>query len=114
MIFANSHLNLISPLPRARGDQTVTIRAGDVHNALHLAQAHAAVTAALGAFKYRDLAKVELLKREGPEAGANVFFTFGLAAGATSTEFIASASRPTTIQPATPYAAVSHPIRSRS
>ena len=63
---------------RARGDTEVTVRAGDVHKAMQLHDAMPAVASALGANKFQEFAKVKLVKREGPQNGANLLLTYKL------------------------------------
>jgi len=67
--------NYIDP-SRARGQKEITIRAGDVHRAMDLRDAMPAVASALGANKFLEFAGIELIRREGPQNGANLFFTF--------------------------------------
>lgn len=67
--------NYIQPA-REHGDAEITIRAGDVHKAMSLKDAMPAVASALGANKFQEFAKVQLVKREGPHNGANLFLTF--------------------------------------
>ena len=64
---------------RARGEGHVTIRAGDVHRDMKLANAMPAVCSAVGGRRLEALADIGLVKREGPRNGANVYFTFQLA-----------------------------------
>jgi hypothetical protein len=63
---------------RREGKTAITIRAGDVHRAMGLANAMPAVCSALGSQKFASLAGVTLLRTEGPAAGANVYFYFSL------------------------------------
>lgn len=63
---------------RVRGDATVQIRAGDVHNALGLTAAHANVCQALRGRKFRELAGVGEASVAGPENSSTTTFTFGL------------------------------------
>lgn len=65
---------------RRRGDATVVVRAGDVHEALGLKDRMPSVCGALDAAKFQEMAGVRLVNREGPPQGANVFFTFELMA----------------------------------
>jgi hypothetical protein len=67
----------ISPA-RAEGKTAITIRAGDVHRAMGLANAMPAVCSALGSHKFASLAGVTLLRTEGPANGANVYLYFSL------------------------------------
>jgi 5-methylcytosine-specific restriction enzyme B len=61
---------------RARGDSTVTIRAGDVHSALGYKNRHPLVCSALGATTFADSCRVERVAVDGPLNGANTVFTF--------------------------------------
>lgn len=67
--------NYVKPA-RERGEAEIAIRAGDVHKAMGLKDAMPAVASALGADKFQGFAGVELVKREGPHNGANLFLTF--------------------------------------
>jgi uncharacterized protein DUF6884 len=66
---------------RAEGRSEITIRAGDVHQVMDLANAMPAVCSAIGSNKFEELARATLLKRSGPANGANVYFHFSLTAG---------------------------------
>jgi 5-methylcytosine-specific restriction protein B len=61
---------------RARGDSTVTIRAGDVHVALGYKNRMPLVCSALGSKTFEQTCKVERLSLDGPTNGANATFTF--------------------------------------
>jgi hypothetical protein len=61
---------------RARGDQRVTVRAGDVHRDMNLDNALAAVCSAIGSTKFLTEANVRQVGRDGPAAGSAVLFTF--------------------------------------
>lgn len=61
---------------RSAGKKQVTVRAGDVHKEMGLAQAMPSVCGALGSHKFADGAGVRLIGREGPANGANVYLTF--------------------------------------
>lgn len=63
---------------RARGDATVTIRAGDVHQAMGLKNRLPLVCSAIGANAFEESAGVERASLEGPIHGANAIFTFRL------------------------------------
>lgn len=65
---------------RANGRAEVTIRAGDVHKELGFVSAMPAVCSAIGSSKFNQLANVDLIERNGPSNGANVYFRFGLSA----------------------------------
>jgi len=64
---------------RAEGRKTVTVRAGDVHRDMGLANRYPAVCSAIGSNKFGVLASVTLLEQTGPANGANVYFRFSLA-----------------------------------
>jgi hypothetical protein len=64
---------------RAKGRAEITVRAGDVHQAMGLANAMPAVCSAIGSNKFEQLARVTPISRRGPANGANVFLHFRLA-----------------------------------
>src|SRR6266436_6338901 len=66
---------------RAEGRSEITIRAGDVHQAMGLANAMPAVCSAIGSNKFLELARATLVKWIGPANGANVYLHFSLTAG---------------------------------
>lgn len=57
-------------------ERGVTIRAGDVHEAMGLKGKIPFVCGALGTTKFLKQFNLQLLKRDGPTCGANVYFTF--------------------------------------
>ena len=61
---------------RARGEELVEIRAGDVHRALEYRNRMPLVCSALGSLKFESEARVERVSIEGPLNGANTVFTF--------------------------------------
>lgn len=63
---------------RERGETSVTIRAGDVHNALGLNNAHANVCQALRGRLFRTLAGLDEPAVSGPENSSTTTFTFNL------------------------------------
>ncbi len=65
---------------RERGEASVTIRAGDLHNALGLSNAHANVCQALRGRLFRNLAGVGEPTVTGPENSSTTTFVFNLAA----------------------------------
>lgn len=67
---------------RERGAASVTIRAGDLHNALGLSNAHANVCQALRGRLFRNLAGVGEPTVTGPENSSTTTFVFNLAAEA--------------------------------
>ena len=67
--------NIIRPA-RTRGENQLTIRAGDIHTAMGYRNRMPLVCAALGAKKFEEIAEVERISLTGPTNGANAFFTF--------------------------------------
>ncbi|MCY3801891.1 MAG: hypothetical protein OXG46_09960 [Chloroflexi bacterium] len=63
---------------RTKGDKTVQIRAGDLHDRLGLHDRLPAVCGALGALKFQTKAGVSLMERSGPHQGRNAVFVFEL------------------------------------
>ena len=64
---------------RERGEEQITIRAGDIHKEMGLKNSRAtAICGALGANQFQDMYGVKLIDREGPTSGFNVYFTFEL------------------------------------
>jgi hypothetical protein len=63
---------------RAAGKLDVVVRAGDVHSQMKLTSKMPHVVSAIGANKFQPYARVKLLKRDGPQNGANLFFTLGV------------------------------------
>ena len=61
---------------RARGEESVEIRAGDVHRALEYHNRMPLVCSALGSLKFENEARVERVSIKGPLNGANTVFTF--------------------------------------
>lgn len=61
---------------RAAGRSEVVVRAGDLHSAMKLISQMPHVVSAIGANKFELYARVKSLGREGPQNGANLFFTF--------------------------------------
>jgi 5-methylcytosine-specific restriction protein B len=67
--------NIIDPA-RRRGEKQISIRAGDIHNAMGYKSRMPLVCAALGANKFDEIAGVERVSLTGPTNGANAIFTF--------------------------------------
>jgi 5-methylcytosine-specific restriction protein B len=65
---------------RQRGDAEVSIRAGDLHDALGLDQAHANVCQALGGAKFQAMAGVSAPRIEGPGQSTTTTYHFSLRA----------------------------------
>jgi 5-methylcytosine-specific restriction protein B len=63
---------------RARGEATVSIRAGDIHSALEFKNRMPLVCSALGTTTFEQMAKVKRIGIEGPTNGANAVFSFRL------------------------------------
>jgi hypothetical protein len=63
---------------RARGAESVTIVARDIHDRLGLSAAHANVCQALGGRKFQELANVPPPKMAGPMASSTTTFTYNL------------------------------------
>lgn len=61
---------------RDAGAYTVTIRAGDVHDALALSGRQPAVCAALGSDTFERFANVRRIAVEGPVNGASTLFVY--------------------------------------
>lgn len=61
---------------RDEGGDTVTIRAGDVHDAMGLVIKMPSVCGAIGTNKFLKQYNLSLEDRKGPTCGANVYFTF--------------------------------------
>jgi hypothetical protein len=61
---------------RASGQNNVSIRAGDVHDAMRYRNRLPLVCAALGASLFQDQARVRRLGIDGPMNGANTVFRF--------------------------------------
>ncbi len=72
-----AYVNFINPA-RNKGEKTVTIRAGDVHDAMDLESKMPSVCGAIGTNKFLKQYNLSLENREGPTCGANVYFTFEL------------------------------------
>ncbi len=61
---------------RKAGQREIDVRAGEVHSRMHLKSAMPHVCSAIGAIKFLAYARVMLLRREGPQNGGNMVFTF--------------------------------------
>ena len=68
---------------RAAGDTRVTVRAGDIREALELDYRKAVINICqvLGTLKLQEEARVELVARRGPSQGLNSVFEFRLLGG---------------------------------
>lgn len=67
--------NYIEPARKKR-KSTVTVRAGDVHVKMGLKSRIPAVCGAIGTDRFQQDHDIQLIKRDGPTNGANVYFTF--------------------------------------
>jgi hypothetical protein len=67
--------NYVEPA-RKQGIERFSVRAGDVHSAMHLQNAMPAVCSVLRGRKLRELAGIVEASREGPENGGNAVFGF--------------------------------------
>lgn len=61
---------------RARGDYSVTIRAGDVHSALNYRNRYPLVCSAIGTATFEESLNLKRISIDGPLNGANTLFTF--------------------------------------
>jgi len=61
---------------RAAKAYSVTIRAGDVHNALRLKNSHPSVCSAIGSLIFEESLKLKRISVDGPLNGSNTLFTF--------------------------------------
>lgn len=77
--------NYIAPA-RERGDLLVSIRAGELHNALGLTAAHANVCQALRGSKFQELAQVGVPSFAGPDNSSTTTFTYALSLEPSATE----------------------------
>ena len=68
---------LVEPA-KAAGRTSLTVKAGDVHRMMGLANAYPAVCSALRGAKLQTEAGINFLGQEGPENGSNVWFRFDL------------------------------------
>lgn len=75
--------NYIAPA-RAKGEPVARIRAGDVHNALGLANAHANVCQALRGGKFQKLAGVGVPSFTGPDNSSTTTFSYVLEPGSSA------------------------------
>lgn len=66
---------------KADGQETVTVRAGDVHRDMGLSSSMPSVCSAIGGHRFTKTANVVLVDRKGPTNGANVYFTYSLNEG---------------------------------
>jgi len=67
--------NIIEPA-RLKGDNEISIRAGDIHTAMGYHNRMPLVCSSLGTKKFEELANVHRVSITGPANGANAVFTF--------------------------------------
>ena len=84
---------------RDANQQTVTVRAGDLHNEMGLQNRYASVVNALRGRKFAALADVTIVHQEGARVGASTQFTFALS-DVTAGEEAAPAAAPPATEPA--------------
>lgn len=69
--------NFVKPA-RAKDDQTISLRAGDIHKSMGLSNRMPAVCSAVRSQKFAEQAKVTLVATEGAYAGSSAAWTFSL------------------------------------
>jgi len=72
-------IHYIAPA-RTHGTTRLKLRAGDVHMAMKLNSRVPAVCSAMESESFLRKNRLQLIERQGPRQGANVYFTYGLAA----------------------------------
>lgn len=82
---------------RQRGDSQAVIRAGDLHDALGLNQAHANVCQAISGAKFQRLAKVPPPRAEGPGQSSSTTFHYQLATSVAAEATAPAVTPPTNI-----------------
>ncbi|MYB37262.1 MAG: hypothetical protein F4Y26_07755 [Gammaproteobacteria bacterium] len=87
---------VITPARNAN-QQTVTVRAGDLHKEMGLQNRYASVVNALRGRKFAALADVTIVHQEGARVGASTQFTFALADVAAAEEAAPGAAPPATV-----------------
>ena len=63
---------------RRKGQDTITIRTGDVHKALKYKNRYPLVCSAIGSNIFNDMCNLKRLAVEGPLNGVNTIFVFKL------------------------------------
>jgi hypothetical protein len=61
---------------RKKGEKRVSFSAKDIHEGMDLLSRYPMVCGAMDSKKFREFARVELTKREGPQQGATARWTF--------------------------------------
>lgn len=77
---------------RDAGEGQFSVRAGDIHQEMHLANAVPAVCSVLGGRKFLDDAGVKLIAREGPEQSTTTAYTFAFVPSAHFKDFTVAAA----------------------
>ena len=70
-------ITYVEPARRA-GQKTITIRSGDVHQALNYKNRYPLVCSAIGSNRFEDMCGLKRLAVEGPLNGVSTLFTFEL------------------------------------
>jgi len=63
---------------RKKGEKRVSFTSQDVHKGMDLESRYPQVCASIDSKKFKEFARVELVKREGPQQGATARWTFKL------------------------------------
>ena len=61
---------------RQKHDKRASFTASDIHHGLKLTSRYPLVCSSIDSRKFKDFARVELIKREGPKQGASARWTF--------------------------------------
>ncbi len=61
---------------RKKGEMRVSFSAKDIHQGLDLVSRYPLVCGAIDSKKFTEFARVELIKRDGPQQGATAHWTF--------------------------------------
>jgi hypothetical protein len=61
---------------RKKGDTRVSFTSKDIHQGMDLQSRYPQVCASIDSKKFKEFARVELIKREGPQQGATARWTF--------------------------------------
>jgi len=63
---------------RKKGEKRVSFTSKDIHQGMDLESRYPQVCASIDSKKFREFARVEIVKREGPQQGATARWTFKL------------------------------------
>lgn len=63
---------------KSRGEETISIRAGDVHRDLNYKNKHPLVCSAIGSNKFEIMCNIKRKSIDGPLNGVSTVFTFEL------------------------------------